>query len=70
MQQTWGPLRKLAQDRQEGRKLVAALHTTGCNGQWHYCIGLLKGHSHRFSGIFLFSTMYFWSYDKMLMSYN
>jgi hypothetical protein len=32
MQQTWGSLTKLVQDRQEWKKLVAALHTTGCNG--------------------------------------
>jgi hypothetical protein len=33
MQQTWESLMKLARDRQEWRKLVAALYTTMCKGR-------------------------------------
>ena len=31
-QHSWGPLTRLAQDRQRWRDFVVALNTTGCNG--------------------------------------
>lgn len=31
--QTWGSVTRLAQDRQEWRKIVALIHTTRCKGQ-------------------------------------